>query len=184
MEVGPSLPVVNAHAVEVVQALGADCVWLSPELNLQQIKQLVKTARDGGSSVQFGIKVAGAQELMVTEHCMLMSQGDCRQNCPECSRRRVPHALEDRKGYMFPTVTDALGRSHVYNSVSLDNAPAIPELLDAGVTSFMLDATLMNPEETAQVTGRIAKAIGAAEGEKPLSKMPNTTSGHLFRGVK
>ncbi len=130
------------------------------------------------------MKVAGAQELMVTEHCMLMSQGACAEVCPTCTRRRVPHALEDRKGYLFPVVTDALGRTHLYNSVELDNVPSVGDLLDAGVTDFMVDATLMSPEQCAQATGRLAKAleVWAADGNT-LSKLPNTTTGHLHRGV-
>ena len=78
---------------------------------------------------------------MVTEHCMLMSQGPCDENCAECPRRKSPHVLKDRKGYEFPVVTDAMGRSHLYNAVELDIASSMPELLAAGISSYMVDAT-------------------------------------------
>lgn len=100
----------------------------------------------------------GAQELMVTEHCMLMSQGPCDENCAECPRRKSPHVLKDRKGYEFPVVTDAMGRSHLYNAVELDIASSMPELLAAGISSYMVDATLMNAEETAHAVGRAIRA--------------------------
>lgn len=105
----------------------------------------------------------GAQELMVTEHCMLMSQGPCDENCAECPRRKSPHVLKDRKGYEFPVVTDAMGRSHLYNAVELDIASSMPELLAAGISSYMVDATLMNAEETAHAVGRAIRALHVAK---------------------
>lgn len=181
VEVGPGLPLVNADALRLARAFDATRVWLSPELTLRQIARL---ASPSDSSLRLGVKVAGAQELMVTEHCMLMSQAACAETCSTCSRRRVPHALEDRKGYLFPVVTDALGRTHLYNSVELDNVPSVGDLVQAGVTDFMVDATLMSPEQCAQATGRLAKALRVwADDGNVLSKLPNTTTGHLHRGV-
>lgn len=181
IEIGPGLPMVNCDALRLAQAFEATRVWLSPELNLRQIAELASCA----DAPRLGIKVAGAQELMVTEHCLLMSQGECAQNCGECKRRRVPFALEDRKGYMFPVASDALGRSHLYNSVALDNVASVPDLVQAGVTGFMVDATLMSPEQCAQATGRLAKALQVwADDGNALTKLPGTTTGHLHRGVK
>lgn len=178
-EVGPHLPVTNALALDTVARLGAERVWLSPELTLAQIEEF---AHD--SPIELGLVVYGAQELMVTEHCLLMSQGPCNEDCSSCRRRRSPHYLRDRKDYEFPVVTDALGRSHLYNSVPLDIVPALPDLMAAGVTSFMVDATLMNGEETAQATGRAIHALRVAQKDgNSIAKMPNATTGHLFRGV-
>lgn len=181
IEIGPGLPMVNCDSLRLAQAFEATRVWLSPELNLRQIAELASCA----DAPRLGIKVAGAQELMVTEHCLLMSQGECAQNCDECKRRRVPFALEDRKGYMFPVASDALGRSHLYNSVALDNVASVPDLVQAGVTGFMVDATLMSSEQCAQATGRLAKALQVwADDGNALTKLPGTTTGHLHRGVK
>ena len=178
-EVGPHLPVTNALALAEVAALGARRVWLSPELTLRQIEELGR-----GKPVELGLTVIGSQELMVTEHCLLMSQGPCNQDCAACPRRRTPHYLKDRKGFEFPVVTDALGRSHLYNGVRLDVAQALPELLAAGVSSFMVDTTLMNGEEAAQAVGRVVRALKVAQRDgNSVAKMPDTTAGHLFRGV-
>ncbi len=179
-EVGPGLPITNESAVRLVDALGASRIWLSPELNLAQIAELA----GGSPNMRFGLKVAGAQELMVTEHCMLMSQGPCSQQCETCTRRKVPHALRDRKGYDFPVATDSQGRSHIYNSVELDNVASLPALIDAGIADFMLDATLMTPEQTAQATGRLVQALGLAlDASEAVPKKSGTTTGHLHRGV-
>lgn len=175
-EVGASLPITNPASVDVVEAFGALRVWLSPELNVAQIADVARSA----TIVRFGIKVAGAQELMLTEHCALMSLGSCSRQCATCARRRVPFALRDRKGYRFPVVTDVNGRTHVFNGIELDNVPSIATLAKAGVSDFMIDATLMTPEQAAQATGRVVRALRAGED---APKQPGRTTGHLHRGV-
>lgn len=179
IEVGPHLPVANHLALSAVRAMGALRVWLSPELTLRQISELARE-----SSVGLGITVIGNQELMVTEHCLLMSQGDCAQECAVCPRRKSPHHLMDRKDYEFPVVTDLFGRSHLYNGVTLDIVPALPELLAAGVATFMVDTTLMNGDQAAEAVERAVRGLKCAlrDGGK-LAKAPDATSGHLYRGV-
>lgn len=179
LDVGSHVPITNGLSLAVASEFGAARVWLSPELTLRQIEEVAKDA-----PVELGVLLIGAQELMVTEHCMLMSQGPCDENCAECPRRKSPHVLKDRKGYEFPVVTDAMGRSHLYNAVETDIAPAMPDLLAAGISSYMVDATLMNAEETAHAVGRAIRALHVAQNDgNAIAKMPNTTSGHLYRGV-
>ena len=67
-----SLNAVNSYAVEQLVDLGANTVWLSPELSSRQITELA-----AGSSASLGLAVWGAQEVMVTEHCALMAEGPC-----------------------------------------------------------------------------------------------------------
>lgn len=178
-EVGSQLPLTNASAISTATTLGARRIWLSPELNLQQISQLAHQ-----TDASLGMTIFGAVQLMVIEHCPFMSEGSCNQQCSTCVRRMSQHQLEDRKGYQFPVIADALGRGHLYNSLPLDAVPALPDLLDAGVTSFMVDTTLMNPEQAAQAVGRAVHALENVQcGRPPEKKLPRTTSGHLFRGV-
>ena len=134
--------------------------------------------------VPLGLTIMGQTELMVTEHCLLMSQGPCNQDCPRCARRKSPHFLRDRKGYEMPVVTDSLGRSHLYNAVPLDIAHLAPELIAAGVSAFMVDATMMNVAETTKKVARAVRArdIALKSGDH-VSKAEGATSGHLFRGV-
>lgn len=180
VEVGPHLPITNKLALRKAAELGARRVWLSPELNLAQIAELAKE-----SPVELGLTVIGRQELMTTEHCMLMSQGPCAQNCASCARRKSPHFLKDRKGYDFPVVTDQLGRSHLYNSVRLDVVHALPDIIQAGVSWLMVDATMLNVEETTQAVQRVVRARNIAHAQgAALPKEPGCTSGHLFRGVQ
>lgn len=180
VEVGPHVPVTNALTLAALGALGVQRVWLSPELSLKQIRELGQNAPVG-----LGLTIAGFQELMTCEHCLLMSQGPCNQRCGECPRRRSEHVLEDRKGYRFPVITDACGRSHLYNAVPFDAAHVAGDLVAAGVTSFMVDTTLMTVDETSAAVARALKARDAAVlGRPPLPKKEGCTTGHLFRGVQ
>ena len=153
--------------------------WLSPELTLGQIDELCLDA-----PLALGIAVAGAQELMITEHCLLMSQGPCAQQCETCPRRARPHRLVDRKGFDFPVITDMWGRSHLYNGVELDLIASLPDLIDVGISAIMVDTTLMSAKTASDAVARAVRARDLALSEhRSLAKRPKTTTGHLFRGV-
>lgn len=178
-EAGPHLPIVNELALACASDLGARRVWLSPELTLRQIEEL-----GASSPVPLGLTIIGSQELMVTEHCLLMSQGPCDQKCASCPRRTEPHVLRDRKGYDFPVCTDALGRGHLYNGVVLDVAHLAPELIAAGVSAFMVDTTLMSMKDAGTAVARAVRARDLALRDgSTVPKASGATTGHLFRGV-
>lgn len=178
-EIGSHVPVLNSLTLQVVSAWGAKRVWLSPELSLGQIEEL-----GNSTPVPLGVTIMGNHELMTTEHCMLMSQGSCDEDCFTCQRRKSPHYLKDRKGYEFPVITDCCGRSHLYNAVEFDVAHAAPDLIRAGVSAFMVDTSLMNVAETTKAVQRAVRArdIALKSGDK-VSKKEGATTGHLFRGV-
>lgn len=179
VEVGPHVPVTNALTAQVLGSMGVARIWLSPELSLGQIQRIAEQ-----SNVPLGLFVSGAAELMITEHCLLQSQGPCAQNCHECPRRTSPHYLKDRKGFEMPVITDCCGRSHLFNAVPLDVVHLLPDLIGAGISAFMVDTTLLN---TAQTTAAVARAVRARDLAKrtgdSIGKSEGTTTGHLFRGV-
>jgi len=81
-------------------------------------------------------------------------------------------------------MTDMLGRSHLFNGVELDAVPTLPDLVDIGISAVMVDTTLLDKKAVADAVARVRRAREAALSEhKALSKRPNTTTGHLFRGV-
>lgn len=179
VEVGPHVPIMNKAALELLAQMGCTRVWLSPELTLGQIADLAENA-----PLPLGLFVSGAQELMITEHCVLMSQGRCNEDCSHCRRRFQQHHLLDRKDYAFPVITDALGRSHIYNGVSLDALASLKDLIDIGIDGFMVDTTLLDKEETAKAVRRAVRARDAAvTNGRSVEKNKGTTTGHLFRGV-
>ncbi|MDO5329188.1 MAG: U32 family peptidase [Coriobacteriia bacterium] len=170
-ELDPHVPVVNNYTVDYFKSKGIKRIWLSPELSLDQIKDITLKHTD----ISFGLYVLGRQELMVTKHCILMSMGECKQECSTCPRRMTLHCIEDRKGYKFPVMTDIEGRSHIYNSIQLDVSYCIDQLKEAGVDAFMVDTTFMTMEEAAQAVGKVMSGV--------KDKLKHTTTGHLFREV-
>jgi putative protease len=177
-----SLNAVNSLALEQLVALGASTVWLSPELTGRQIADLAE-----GSSVPLGTAVWGAQEIMVTEHCVLMAEGPCSRECRQCRRRTNERFLLDRKGYRFPIRTDLAGRSHIFNSVPLDLVPALGEVLGAGVSAIRLDLQTLTAHEAVAQVRRVISALEttgpATAGSDRTASDSRTTTGHFFRGL-
>ena len=173
--IGPRMYATNVEAIRTWAALGASFVWLSPELTLHQMKLLADE-----SPLPLGVIVIGSQELMVSDHCFLMAQGPCDERCGTCERRATPCFLEDRKGYRFPVTTDLRGCGHIYNAVPLDVAHAIGDLLRADIRGFAVDATLMTEGEAEHALNRVRSGLNGTK----VAKLPDTTTGHLFRPVE
>jgi putative protease len=174
-----SLNALNAFAVAQLAEMGASRVWLSPELSMRQIASIAEV-----SSAPIGLGVAGRQEIMVLEHCVLMAEGSCAQRCDACPRRRGPRFLKDRKGYTFPVLTDPEGRSHVYNSVPLDVTSSLAQLLDMPVAALRLDLHTESARQAASEVERVRAAMRSARAGRVVEKPRHaTTSGHYFRGV-
>lgn len=174
-EIGQMLPVTNSIAARLASAFSPNTIWLSPELNLAQIKDVAKNIE-----CEVGIFAFGRQKIMTCEHCALMAFGQCDKNCKSCSRRKQVCSLRDEKGYEFPIMTDAEGRSSIYNSVELDVFSDVPELISAGVTKYMVDTTFMTEP---QASDCISYALNSLKNP-PQNRRKNHTSGHLHRGVK
>lgn len=180
LEVWNSIPAINESVLAFLERLQVKKLWLSPELSLGELVRLVKLA-----PFETGVVISGRQQLMVSEHCVLMSMGPCFEQCKQCSRRKVPVFLQDRKSYRFPVYTDDSGRCHIYNSVSLDASPELGELYAAGIRNIMVDASLLSEEEMAEELKYILQQIIRFKEGKPLrARRDNTTAGHLYRGIE
>jgi putative protease len=175
------LNAVNPWTVAALAEIGASSVWASPELSGRQLASLVAQ-----SAVPVGVVVHGRLELMVTEHCVLQSSGECSHECGRCRRRLAVFGLRDRKDYVFPVITDPRGRSHIYNSVTQDLSRAIGEIVSAGVASVRLDLHLEAPAQAATLVRAYRKLVLEAVAERRAPKEPladPSTSGHFFRGL-
>lgn len=174
-EIGQMLPVTNSISARIASAFSPSVIWLTPELNLAQIKDVANNI-----ACEIGIFAFGRQKIMTCEHCALMAFGECDQNCKSCSRRKQACILRDEKGYEFPIMTDVEGRTSIYNSVELDVFSDVGELISAGVTKYLIDTTFMTE---AQASDCITYGLNALK-HPPQNRQKNHTSGHLHRGVK
>jgi len=176
------LNAVNPWTVESLAEAGARFVWLSPELSQRQAAVMAEV-----SSTPVGIAVYGRQEIMVSEHCVLMAGGECARDCVRCGRRRGWYAVRDAKGYAFPVMTDPSGRSHIYNAVPLDLSRFAGDVLATGMDAVRLDFTVERAREASRITTvfRDALVAAAAGREGPVEPaVEPATAGHFFRGVK
>ena len=178
-EIRPCIPVHNSRAAAALIQAGACAIWLSPELTLDEIARLAPRI-----PAATGLVVWGRPRVMTSEHCVLQSLGPCAERCESCPRRQTRMSLKNIDGNLFPVQTDIHGRSRIYHAWPLDLAPQVEDLLAAGLSLFMVDATLLSVQETAHAVKRVRAALAAAQAGKPrLRREPGTVSGHLFQGI-
>lgn len=176
------LNIVNPWAAETVDALGVTLLWASHELTAAQLTALTR-----GSPIPVGAVAYGRVELMVAERCVLQNAGGCTRECGSCEHRNHSWVLRDEKGYEFPVCTDATGRSHIYNAVTLDLIRALAEVLTTGVSAVRLDFTTEDVAEQVRVVSAYRAALDVAlAGGTPATEplVTPATSGHFFRGVR
>lgn len=163
-----SLHVFNSATINFLASLGVEGVTLSPELNLAQVKALAKK-----SPLPVECIVHGRQELMISAYCVLGSflGGLDKKNCPHVCRAKDFY-LRDRKGELFPVVTDQFCRMHILNAKTLSMIDNRADF--GGVSRLRVDCRALTLEETAQIV-RAYKSGG--------SEIENFTRGHYFRGV-
>ena len=178
-EIRPCIPVHNSRAARALIAAGAAAIWLTPELTLDEIAQLVPRIK-----VPVGLVVWGRARVMTSEHCVLQALGDCSGHCEACPRRAQRFSIKNIDGNLYPVRTDIHGRSRIYHAWPTDATPQAEELLAAGVSLFMVDATLLTADEAVQAVKRVRAALDAAAGGAPrLRREAGTVSGHLFQGI-
>ena len=163
-----SLHVFNSATIDFLKNLGVEGVTLSTELNLAQVKALEKK-----SSLPVECIVHGRQELMISAYCVLGSfLGDLdKKNCPHICRTK-DFFLRDRKGELFPVVTDQFCRMHILNAKTLSMIEHRAEF--DGVARIRIDCRALTLQETEKIIR--AYKFGGTEIE-------NFTRGHYFRGV-
>ena len=178
-EVRTCVPVHNESTVVALEAAGAACLWLSPELTLDEVCALARS-----SSVVVGLVVTGRPRAMTSEHCVLKTTGGCIHDCARCPQRARRLSLRDIDGNLLPVRTDVHGRSRIWAAHPIDATPQAAELVSSGVTRLMADATLLSPAETSFAVERVVRAIAAVrEGKRLAPRMQGATSGHLFMGI-
>lgn len=179
-EVRPCVPVHNESCLSAMERAGAECVWLSPELSLEEIRVLGSWA-----SVPLGLVVLGRTRAMTTEHCVLQVANACVHNCAACKLRAQRTFLRDDKGNLFPVRTDTQGRSRVYAARPLDTTPQLGMLVEAGVTRFGVDGTLMDVREFEDAVRSVVHALHAWKGgARAVQRRRGHTSGHLFEPIE
>lgn len=179
IEIRSCLPVHNVPCMVALAARGASAFWLSPEITLDEICRIVPEAPR-----PVGLTVFGRPRVMTSEHCILQVADACIHDCTRCRLRARKLALKNIDGKVMPVRTDVHGRSRLYDAYPVDLTPQLPQLIEAGVSRFMVDGTLLDVAETARAVARVRRALDAANaGRKPAARLRGATSGCLFVGI-
>ncbi len=123
----------DALHVKFLADAGIKRVVLARELNLDQIKEISRT-----TDVELEFFVSGALCVSYSGNCYMSvangersaNRGSCAQNC------RLPYRLIDGNG------TTLIESSHLLSIKDLDLSDQLPNLIEAGITSFKIEGRL------------------------------------------
>ncbi len=119
--------------VKFLADAGMKRVVLARELNLDQVKSISQA-----TDVELEFFVSGALCVSFSGNCYMSvangersaNRGSCAQNC------RLPYKLVDGKG------TTLIESSHLLSIKDLDLSDQLPNLIEAGITSFKIEGRL------------------------------------------
>ena len=162
--------VVNSAAANSLYELGADTVVLAREVPLEDIRKIrAHTPKE----LRLEAFVHGAMCVSFSGRCLLSNyltgrdanRGQCAQPC------RWKYRLEEetRPGEYFEISED--GGTHIMNSRDMCMIEHIPELIDAGVSSFKIEGRMKSSYYAAVITNAYRHAIDAALEGRALDRL-------------
>ncbi|NLM05942.1 MAG: U32 family peptidase [Tissierellia bacterium] len=151
--------VTNYETVMFYYNLGIRRIVFARELSLAEIKEIRSKVPDDMDIECF---VHGAMCISYSGRCLISNymtgrdanQGDCAQGC----RYKYNLVEEKRPGEYFPIIEDDEG-TFILNSKDLCMLPYIPEMVDAGITSFKIEGRVKSSYYIATVLSSYRRAI-------------------------
>ncbi|WEK53849.1 MAG: DUF3656 domain-containing protein [Candidatus Cohnella colombiensis] len=158
-EISPDFPIhgstqmtiTSPEAVEFTKPFNMERVVLGRENNLKQIQKIGEQAK-----LPMEVFVHGALCVSYSGQCLTSemwggrsaNRGECAQAC------RLPYDL------MVDGVQQPMGDiAYLLSPKDLAAIDIVPELIDAGVTSFKIEGRLKSPEYVANVVSKYAKEV-------------------------
>lgn len=165
---GERLNVTNSFSCELLAEKGVKRVTLSPELNINEIKDITKN-----TAVPTEIIAYGRLPVMVMENCVIKSQS-------MCSRQGGVYELADRMGERFPIMCENC-RNIMLNSVPVYMADKWADLLSLNIDTIRLKFTTESAQEVKKVINAYKDAM---TGVTPKGVFDKITRGHFYRGAE
>ena len=163
--VSTQLGVINRATANVLFNMGADRVVLARETPMEDIRQIrANTPKE----LEIEAFVHGAMCVSFSGRCLLSNyltgrdanRGACAQPC-----RWKYHLVEEKRPGEYFEISEDNG-THIMNSRDMCMIEHIPELIDAGVTSFKIEGRMKSAYYAAAVTNAYRHAIDyALKGE-------------------
>ncbi|SHH24380.1 U32 family peptidase [Tepidibacter thalassicus] len=180
------LNIFNSRTIEKFKNQGLRSICISPELNLKEIKEVLKH-----TDIEAEALVYGRIPLMISEYCpMGVLIRNCKKDkrCGICNKSK--YGLKDEKGELFPIAQDMFCRSVIYNSKVLCMIDHLKDIYDAGINIFRLDFTFEKEEYIREILKAYIDIIkNNFEFDEEIKiyeklKREGITKGHYLRGVE
>ena len=164
--VSTQLGVINSATANVLFDMGADRVVLARETPMEDIR---KIRANTPKELEIEAFVHGAMCVSFSGRCLLSNyltgrdanRGAC---APPC--RWKYHLVEEKRPGEYFEISEDKG-THIMNSRDMCMIEHIPELIDAGVTSFKIEGRMKSAYYAAAVTNAYRHAIDyALRGEE------------------
>ena len=159
----------DANHVKFLKDAGMKRVVLARELNLDQVKEI-----SNATDVELEFFVSGALCVSFSGNCYMSvangersaNRGSCAQNC------RLPYQLIDGTGKTL------IANSHLLSIKDLDLSDQLPNLIEAGVTSFKIEGRLKDLVYVKNNTSYLRKKLDSfLDGNENFEK---ASSGRTF----
>ena len=163
--VSTQLGVINSATANVLHDMGADRIVLARETPMEDI---CKIRANTPKELEIEAFVHGAMCVSFSGRCLLSNyltgrdanRGACAQPC-----RWKYHLVEEKRPGEYFEISEDNG-THIMNSRDMCMIEHIPELIDAGVTSFKIEGRMKSAYYAAAVTNAYRHAIDyAVKGE-------------------
>ncbi|NBA76510.1 U32 family peptidase [Emticicia sp. ODNR4P] len=160
----------DANHVKFLADAGMKRVVLARELNLDQIQEIHKA-----TDVELEFFVSGALCVSFSGNCYMSvangersaNRGSCAQNC------RLPYRLEDGTGKTL------IENSHLLSIKDLDLSDQLPNLIEAGISSFKIEGRLKDIVYVKNNTSFLRKKLDAFL-EENADRFEKASSGRTF----
>lgn len=168
--VSTQLGVINSATANVLFDMGADRVVLARETPMDDIR---KIRANTPKELEIEAFVHGAMCVSFSGRCLLSNyltgrdanRGACAQPC-----RWKYHLVEEKRPGEYFEISEDKG-THIMNSRDMCMIEHIPELIDAGVTSFKIEGRMKSAYYAATVTNAYRHAIDYALKGEALPKV-------------
>lgn len=183
-----SFNVLNSISLQQLSSMGVSGAAISPELNLEQIKNILKY----GSMDKEAI-VYGRLPVMVSEYCPTGCVVGMKESGKSCGRSscKERYILKDRIGAKFPVLCDNIDcRSMILSSNRLFIPEVIKDLRNHGCNTLRFniwDETLDQLERLVAMAKDVSlNGYGRPDKYKDIEEMirqEGAFKGHFFKGV-
>ncbi len=170
LHISTQLGVINSATACALYDIGADTVVLARETPMEDIR---KIRANTPGELKLEAFVHGAMCVSFSGRCLLSNyltgrdanRGECAQPC----RWKYRLVEETRPGEYFPIGED--GGTYIMNSRDMCMIEHMPELIDAGISSFKIEGRMKSAYYTAIVTNAYRHAIDAAVNGENLDRL-------------